>query len=67
MNVEPLEAEDSYTPMANVETEEVESNDQKPLNYSEVLRSYPIVMVTLCAFTVNFMFNFFAPITVMRF
>lgn len=41
--------------------------DSAPLNYSDVIIRYPILMTTMAAFIVNFMFNFFSPITVIRF
>lgn len=53
--------------MILVEDEEIDletDQDSIPLNYSDVLVRYPIVMTAMAAFIVNFMFNFFAPITV---
>lgn len=35
-----------------------------PLNYSEVLCSYPVCMTALCGFCVTLMFNFLGPINV---
>lgn len=47
--------------------QDVQDLDKVPLQYSQVLNSYVVIMTCLGGFMVNFQFTYFAPIAVLNY